>query len=263
MASMVNAVVGVQASKSSCRSLVFNDPNLWDFLLPMPTRFADSLVESPSCTTVTFHSSPPSSFNGSPASTLSDFSSFSGVLQQMVATPSPATAAALVRSPASSTLQFVEASGLNTAAAMLLSPSSSSGLLMAAPGSATPALRVCTPPSEQRLAATFASSPSAPALSCQADVSAGCQPSSLHSPRFSGSPVAGLCQTGPDIRQIRVRLTNKQQVRLNNCCTHMLHFSEWCVCLWAACFVQQALHRAQAANTCSAGSQAHDYSACF
>ena len=57
-----------------------------------------------------------------------------------------------------------------------------------------------------------------PALTDQADVSAERQSASLqhslgagpYSPKFSGSPVAGLCRTGP---QFPVRLTKKQKVR--------------------------------------------------
>ena len=197
---------------SSPASLASNDPYLWDFSSPAPTLLPESICCTASGSTATMSGSPSSSFSGSPASSLSDISPFAAVLRQMVATPSPGTAAAMVRSPPFSSGQLMKASGPNTAAATLLSHSSSSGLLMAVPGSATPAPVVCTLPSEQQLAFAFAPLPSVPALSCRADMSAGDEASSLQRRRFSGSPVTGLCRTGPGVHQMQVCSTKKQQV---------------------------------------------------
>ena len=219
------AVIAVQASEfkvSSPGSLTSKESYFGDFLSPVPTIFQDSVRANPSYNTATIDRSPSSSLSQSPASTLSDLSPFADVLQQFAATPSCGTAAALV-SPASSTCQLV-----------------------AAPGSDTDALSLCNTPSGQQLAATSASSIPVPALSCQADASAGGQLSSAHMPRFSGSPVAGLCRDGSGVSQMRACLTKQQQVRHNHGTTTKadvaLVSGAVCVCgLHACCAAGTAL----------------------
>ena len=242
---MLIAGVDVQASESPVTSpeAMANDPYLWEVSSPSPSSLGSQDphlwdISSPTATFYSSHTTTSSSFSSSPtgscASSLSNPSPFAAILRQLVATPSP-----------------------DTAAAMVQTPWSSSGQLAAAQRPCTAASRLCSPSSGQKLVANPVSSSFVPA---PRDESVSGQPSSTHarsaylqSPRFSGSPVAGLCRTRPGVCQITVRLTKKQKVRDFTCCS----FAQCCV----SASLSPSVHLC--ASICFHAVQAKYHTACF
>ena len=108
-------------------SLMINDPQLWDTSSPTATLSSpQSLSFDPSSAVIASCSDLCSSLGDSPVSSVSSGSSFEEVLCQLVATPSPGTAAAMVRSPPPSSRQSMETPGPDSAPAMVWNPSTGS-----------------------------------------------------------------------------------------------------------------------------------------
>ena len=144
---------------SASTSLVANDPHLWDTSSPTASLSSPQSLSS--------------SRDNSPDSCSSLESSFERVLQQMVATPSPGTAAAMVRSPPCSSRQLMDNPQPDSAAAIILHPFSSfaSGQSVRTLRSDTAAGQVHSLSSLSGQPPLGPPPPSVSALTCQADVS--------------------------------------------------------------------------------------------
>ena len=176
--------------------MVSGNPLLWEV---SPTVTLQSMLDSPSHTVATSYTddSPQSALSSCPsdcdAFSQSTHSPYVGVLRQLMATPSPGTAAAMVCTPLVSSGQLMETQGPDSNAAVQKTPlASSSGKLVRTLYCNAAAALVRSPSllSEQRLVPTSAPPPFMPATS-QACASLDGQPSSTHG---QGAKLQILCQ---------------------------------------------------------------------
>ena len=142
---MLIAVIGAQALDSpgsafgasespacSHRSMVSGNPLLWEISPTAPTVTLQSMWDSPFHTMTTSYTddSPQSALSSSPSDrdtfSQSTHSPYMGVLRQLMATPSPGTAAAMVCTPPVSSGQLMETQGPDSNAAVQKTPLASS-----------------------------------------------------------------------------------------------------------------------------------------